>query len=242
MKSLKIFGILFFGIVLGLLAAWTVAAAPTGPSSITTIGSSRMPISAASNTSAIAGNVTGLDFESNSVTNTWQGYYGNISGSIKLGNAANQTLYDWTSASPNGEIYATRASGVPAWASVVCATDAQIATEDTTLGVNQTVDQDAVNRTFLNTTSFNQFYVGNVVINNTQNCYAVNLNNESGLPSTDFQELLLHDGASLIYTTIIKQDASGFDGGSHDFEMLVGEDGHNGDANPTPYYFYVELG
>jgi hypothetical protein len=27
----------------------------------------------------------------------------------------------------------------------------------------------------------------------------------------------------------------------YDFQMLVAEDGHQGDMNPTDYYFYVEI-
>ena len=237
MKILRVVVIL----LLGFLVAWNVMAEPTGPSNINPISSSRYPVTSASNNSAIAGNVTELNFESNSVTNTWQGYYGNISGSIKLGDSNNNTLYDWSSASPTGEIYATRSGATPAWGTIACADATQIAAEDTALGVDQVIDQDSVNRTFLSGASFNTFFVGNLNINSTQNCYSVNLHNSTG-PSSDFQEVLLHDGSTLVYTALLKQDAVGFDANTHDFEMIVGEDGHNGDSNPTPYYFYVELG
>lgn len=241
MKSTTILKI-FATLLISVLAVLDVTAEPTGPSNIDPLGSSRYPVTSASNISAIAGNVTELNFQSDSVTNTWQGYFGNISGSILLGDVNNNTLYDWTSASPNGEIYATRSSSAPVWSTIQCAAAAQIDQEDLDLNVNQSVDQDSVNRTFLNTTSFNAFYVGGVPINSTQNCYAVNLHNSSGVPSSDFQEVLLYDGASIVYASIISQDAAGFDSRTHDFEMIVGEDGHNGDVNPTLYYFYVELG
>jgi len=238
MKWLKIIVVL----LLGVLVAWNVMALPTGPSFINQVSSSSYPVNTASNISAIAGNVTELDFQSDSVTNTWQGYYGNISGSIKLGDANNNTLYDWTTASPNGEIYATRSGTTPTWGTIACANSTHVDVEDAAIGVNQLVDQDSINRTFLTTTPFDTFFVGNLNINSTQNCYAVNLHNESGLPSSNFQEVLLHDGTSLVYAAVIKQDAVGFDGNTHDFQMIVGEDGHNGDSTPTPYYFYVELG
>ena len=227
-------------VLLGVVSVSTVLAAPTGPT-INTVGSSRYSVANGANVTAVAGNVTELNVTANSITQTWQGYFGNITGTIVLGNSNNQTLYNWNLSSPHGEIYATRASTVPTWISVACATSAQITTEDTALGVNESVDQDSVNRTFINTTAFNQFYVGSIVINSTQNCKAANLFNSSGTYSTNFQEVLLHDGTSLIYTGIITQDSTGFDNRTHDFEMLVGENGHNGDANPTPYYFYVEL-
>jgi hypothetical protein len=188
------------------LTIWIATAEPTGPSNIDALGSSRFPVTNATNISAIAGNVTELNFVSNAITNTWQGYFGNISGSIILGNSNNDTLYDWTSASPNGEIYATRSETTPVWSSIQCADASQIDQEDSDLNVNQPVDQDSVNRTFLNTTSFDAFYVGNTNISTSQNCYAVNLHDSSGLPSPDFQEVLLHDGTSIVYTALISQD------------------------------------
>ena len=238
MRLLKILGILFVLV----LAVFTAVAVPNGPSNINVLGSSRFPVASASNTSAMAGNVTELNFQSNTVTNTWQGYYGNVSGSIKLGDSNNNTLYDWTAASPNGEIYATKASATPTWASIACANPTQIIAEDTSIGADPSFDQDSANKTFANVTSFNQFYVGNVNINTSQDCYAVQLNNASNVPSNNFQEVLLHDGSSLIYTSVLTQDANGFDNRTHDFEMIVGENGHNGDSTATPYYFYVELG
>lgn len=238
MKLLKILGIL----LLGILNVFVVAGAPMGPSTVDFIGSSRYSSSAAANISAIAGNLTELNFNANTITQTWQGYFGNISGSIKLGDSNNNTLYDWTSASPNGEIYATRNSDVPTWDSISCATQAQLDSEDTALGINQATDQDSANRTFLNNTPFTEFFVANKNINSTQDCRVVNLYNGTAAPSTDYQELLLHDGTAIIYTTLIKQNAMGFDNRTHDFEMLVGENGHLGDTTPTPYYFYVELG
>lgn len=232
---------LFISLLL-VLSAVDVFAVPTGPSNIDPFGSSRYPVTPASNFSAIAGNVTELNFQSNSVTNTWQGYFGNISGSIKLGDANNNTLYDWTSASPNGEIYATRSAIAPDWGVIQCADSTQIDQEDSDLDVNQSVDRDSVNRTFLNTTLFTTFYVGNVTIESSQNCYAVNLHDATGTPSSSFQEVLLHDGSIMVYAAVISQDALGFDNRTHDFQMIVGEDGHDGDSSSTPYYFYVELG
>jgi len=237
MNLLKIFGI----VLVSLLSLVSIAyAVPTGPSNINVISSSRYPVSSASNLSAIAGNVTEVNFISHAVTQTWQGYFGNASGTVLLGNSNNQTLYDWSQASPSGEIYATRSVSTPTWANIRCANVTNIDDEDTALGVNQSTDQDSVNKTFLNTTTFPQFYVGSININTTQSCYATALRNTTGI-SQSFKEVLLHDNAMMIYTALLTQDSLGFDGSTHDFEMLVGENGHLGDTSPTPYYFYLEL-
>jgi len=224
-----------------VLSISIVVAAPTGPSSTTNLGSSRYSTSAAANISAVAGNVTELNFVANTVTQTWQGYYGNVTGKILLGNLNNQSMYDWNLTSPSGQIYATRVIAVPSWTNIRCANQTEINTEDTTLGVNASVDQDAVNRTFLNTTSFSAFYVGGVNINTSQNCRAVQLYNSSGISAANFGEVLLSDTSNMIYTGLISNPALGFDNRSHQFEMIVGENGHLGDSTVTPYYFYLEL-
>ena len=60
--------------------------------------------------SAVAGNVTQLTVAGTTVTQTWQGYYGNVTGTITLDDASNNTMYDWALASPEGEIYASQAT------------------------------------------------------------------------------------------------------------------------------------
>jgi len=45
----------------------------------------------------------------------------------------------------------------------------------------------------------------------------------------------------MIFTSIMQQDKVGFDGATHDFEMIVVEDGQEGDSSPTAYYFYLEI-
>jgi len=224
-----------------IVASSIVAAAPTGPTTTTNLGSSRYSTAGAANVSAVAGNVTEINFIANTITSTWQGYYGNITGKIRLGNSNNQSLYDWNLTSPSGQVYATRISTVPTWASIRCANQAEVYSEETVLGVNQTTDQDSVNRTFLNTTSFTSFYVGSVNINTTQNCRAVQLYNSSGASSSNFGEVLLSDASNMIYAGLISNPALGFDNRSHQFEMIVGENGQNGDSTVTPYYFYLEL-
>jgi len=231
---------LFVLLILGVLAIAGATALPSGPSSATVIGSTTYGGAGAANLSAIAGNVTEVNFAGVSTSQTWQGYFGNVTGTIVLSNAQNQSLYNWALASPSGQVYATRTASVPAWTSIRCANASEIVAEDTVLGVNESTAQDSVNKTFLNTTAFNQFYVGGAIINTTQNCAAVNLNNGTG-PSTNFQEVLLSDNANRVYTSLLTKDSNGFDNRTHDFEMLVGENGHLGDTTATPYYFYLEL-
>lgn len=223
-------------LVIGLISMVAVSAVPTGSDgTITPISSSRFGTQAAKSTTAYAGNVTEFNLNATSITQTWQGYFGNITGRIVLGNSANQSMYDWTLASPNGEIYASRAL-LPTWSSIACANTANQTAEDVTLG--STGKADAVVNTFT-AASHTGFYVGSVqIVTNTCNTTKPYVN--TGV-SGAFEEVLLSDGTNLVYTALLEQNVLGFDGRTHDFEMLVGEDGHDGNVAPTTYYFFLEL-
>ena len=230
-------------VIFALLQAiiYSVSAAPIGPDTLTPVSSSRRAESPALNTTAIAGNVTALEINVTQVTQSWQGYYGNVSGVITLDDANNKSMYSWTDVSPAGEVYAVRTPNSVSWASINCSTLTQISTEETALNIGAT-DKDGINETF-NKTLSNTFYIG--ALNMTAGtCQYSQFLYENDAPAVNnyFEEVLLHDGTYIVYTAIINQNKAGFDAGAHDFQMLVGEDGHNGNSAVSNYYFYVELG
>lgn len=249
------------GVMVALISVCYVSALPTGPTNaITPTDTERLDAWSAKTVVAQAGNVTEFDTDSSSITRTWQGYFGNITGTIVLGDANNNTFYDWNLANPQGEIYAIRSSSVPAWTNTRCATQAELIAEDTALGVDSPVDEDAVNRTFVVTgsaeaqTSYGgamghpTFYVADSEILADQ-CAVAYMYNTTGSPSDSFREVVLSDNAAvpIIYTALLAHnfnpttDTAGFDGSNHDFQMIVGEDGHGTDVGPSTYYFYLEL-
>jgi len=126
-----------------------VSALPVGPKTLDRVSESRWPTWDSLNTTAMAGNVTELNFSGSTITRTYQGYFGNITGMIVLGDSQNNSLYDWTIASPQGEIYAVRSPTVPSWNSVTCAATWELDAEDLALNVNSTIDEDSVNNTFV---------------------------------------------------------------------------------------------
>jgi len=267
---------LVIGILIALFALPVIVSAlPVGSKSLDRSNEQRWPTWGALNTTALAGNVTELTFNASTITRTYQGYYGNITGFIVLGDASNNTLYDWTLASPQGEIYAVRDSTVPSWESVGCASQGELQSEDLRLKVNESIDEDSVNQTFVvggapdqlarfptSDLSHPQFWVANQSV--TANaCAVATLYNSSYMPSANFKEVLLSDNVNVpvtpgvsqegfvIYTAIIAHsinpfaDSLGFNFENHDFEMLVGEDGHGANTGTTAttstYWFYLEL-
>ena len=52
------------------------------------------------------------------------------------------------------------------------------------------------------------------------------------------------DGSSttnVVFTSILHDSVTGFDGTLVDFEMLVLEDGHGADTSTTTYFFFLEI-
>jgi len=249
-----------------LMASYVYATAtdPTGPQNIKRFNSSRFNTSnwPSIRIDAEAGNVTELLITSLTQTQTWQGYYGNITGTITLDDANNWTMYSWALAEPQGEIYASNGS-IVIWDNIRCVNysndgatgnySENITKLETWLGLHP-MDVDGIDETFNETgilsdgaTPHPTFYVGTHTIAQGT-CPATDTYQNDSKAGIDFVEVLLTDNQSIIFTTIIENDNPsddtdiyGFDNKTHDFQMIVGDNGHDGDDTITPYYFFVEL-
>jgi hypothetical protein len=251
------------------LSATVLAVEPFGATIIN--GSSvRAPADNAANNNAIAGNITGLTVSGFSITQSWQGYFGNVSGTIHLADASDNIMYNWSLASPEGEIYASTNNSI-IWNYVQClnfnsdgnyADDTANAGGTSAHGTNLTIldsqfgiasdDVDAPNNTFSKTGNHESgeglthdlFYTNNLQFSAGE-CLSTHVfgGTRSAQDST-FQEVLLYEPStrSVIFTSILDEETPvGFDQNPHDFEMLVLENGHGTDTATTPYYFWVEL-
>lgn len=227
----------FVGVL--LLAPALAAAEPSPATGLIQGASSRRDLSGLNVTSidAQAGNVTQLDINALSITKSWQGYYGNISGNIILADANNRSLYEWgNGTSLKGEVFASR-NGTVDWPTINCGDAGVISTEETFLGQAPS-DADSVAKTFSQTTH-PSFLVGTTNITGCPSTYTyVN----GSAQSSDYAQILLADDVNnTVYTTLIDHGATGYDGKQHDFELLVGQNGHQGGPATTTYYFFTEL-
>lgn len=167
----------------------------------------------------------------------WKAFVGDVSGSFTLDDSSGSTIYDWTSTVTSGRIYATRDSGSIEWSSVNCSNTTQLEAENTAMSHNNTYDN--ITATFSDTTH-NPFWVGGVSIGQNE-CPTLNTYVDNSTQDTDFEEMALYDGTSIIYATILENDADGFDENNYDFQMIVPENGANGFSGATAYYIYVEV-
>jgi len=233
-------------LVLGILGLLLLSflpstlALPVPATGLTPGASSRRNLTTSDNmnVSAVAGNVTQIDILGISITTSWQGFYGNISGNIILADASNNSFYEWgNGTSITGEVFASRATDI-VWNTINCSNSTQIAQEEAYL--NQSAGaSDSVSNTF-NETDHTPFLVG---LRNMHDCPSTNVFTSGSKVNGNWDQILLADTANkTVYTTIIDRGTQGFDGRMWDFQLLVGENGKNGDTATMTYYFFTELG
>lgn len=259
MITQKIIGIIGIMFIAGSLFTFSINANPQGASNVTVSSSGSNSASTAPvQIDAKAGNVTAIVVHAIRNTEAWQGYYGNITGRIVLDDGDNFTLYDWNLPNPTGEIYASNGSSV-SWINIFCLNasqfDSSIRPGNVSSAINMTLlelrfginltDNDGINETFNDTyTDANGFRVGNTNINVEDGCSSVHPYTSEAY-NIDWQELMLTDNSSIIFTAVLRNDAYSYQPGSQntaDFQMLVLENGHYGQEDTTTqYYFYVEM-
>ncbi|MBW3001454.1 hypothetical protein KY341_06290 [Candidatus Woesearchaeota archaeon] len=226
-------------IVLGLLYTGITLVFGVQGAGVDLVASSRANLSGGSPDSIAvqAGNVTEINISGTKITEHWAGFYGEISGNLTLENSNGDVFYDWTGlgGSIAGEVFAS-ADGTVSWSGIGCASEAEALAIEGTLGIDPD-DSDRINNTYTSTTH-PTFNVGSV--SGITGCNATNTYDAGGSPSADaFYQVLLTDAeGDAVYTTLINDTETGFDGSTHDFQLLVGE---SDAAGTTTVYFYIEL-
>lgn len=174
---------------------------------------------------------TQLDLSVMTQSLKWHGIYGDLLAVPTLSDGTD-VFYNWTGESPQGEIFASRSGSVD-WQSVTCAQAIDVQSEESITGT----DSDSVSNTF-NSSNVNSFDVGSSVFDTGDCGYAAFLIDDTGDHGT-FEEILLHDGSDMVYTSILQPDTLGFNQENIDFQMIVPEDGT--DDTATTYYLYAEI-
>ncbi|MBR9705117.1 hypothetical protein GOV12_06915 [Candidatus Pacearchaeota archaeon] len=247
-------------ILLTLIITNVSAITPTGAT--TTPGTSTStPTGTAGNISAIAGNITAVNiFSGNSVTQVWQGYYGNVSGGLRIADSNDKALYNWSLSTPSGEVYSSVNSSVT-WNNIQCFNFTAIGNYSNESGMGGTTnlygtnltqlhdeynindsDLDSVNSTF-NSKNHDAFFTANKEFVENE-CQSLQLfTNTSAGQDGLFEEVILYEPetASIVFTSILEVASKGFNNVLVDFEMLVLDDGHGVDVDVTTYYFFLEL-
>ncbi|MBW3013788.1 hypothetical protein KY335_00930, partial [Candidatus Woesearchaeota archaeon] len=183
------------------------------------------------NINAMGGNITPSNLTVQSQTNAWQGYYGEVTGNLSLADASGDTMYAWTSVTIQGEVLVSLSSSVN-WGSLVAQNDCTTGESITGTG------SDRVNNTFTASTGPNvNTSIGfNSIIANSS-CSTNTYTSSAASTGDAWEEFILSDGSNDVWATIINSNTAGFDGATHDFQVIV-----PANQSVLTYYFYVELG
>lgn len=212
------------------------SADPTGPSSIIIEDNSTATTSTSGSLFNISGGwVAKANLTITAQNSKWKALVGDVSGAFTLDDSTGSTIYNWSTGSTTGKVYATRTSGSVDWSHpIACATSPQIAAEDTALSQS---GGDNIASTFSKTNDNNFVIAGTTLATGTCSSQNTFVNNAS--QDTAFEQIVTYDGANIVYATIINS-ATGYDGGTYDFQMLLPEDAAAA-APQVPYYLFVEL-
>ncbi len=236
-EALRVLVVLLTIVAIFSFGAIMVSAAPNRPT-ITHISNETYGGNSGGSVINISGGYVATINLSTSVQNPhWKAFVGWVNGAFTLQDASGSTIYDWDLTSTNGQVYATRNSSTIQWSSIACATPTQIESEN--VAMNHSNVDDNITATFDSQNS-NAFYVGAIPIT-LGSCSALNTYVDNVSQSTDFEEVVLSDSSSIVYSTLIEDMADGYDENDYDFQMLVPENGAQGFEGATAYYLYVEV-
>jgi hypothetical protein len=214
---LALFGVVLFGA--GLVMAIS-GATPAW------VSDSRWNGTATGSDTTEGGNISALNISGTALTDKWAAYYGNVTGSLILGDATNQ-LYTWTwNSSGSGEVCLSRAPAFD-FSAVSVATGADVDTAWSFTGT----DSDSGANTFggsCNLTFAQSSVAGTQRINHEDSTYETCvIDDGSGTSETDYAF------CSVLGT------AAAYNGISSNYEVMVPTT--VGASETETYYFYAEL-
>lgn len=237
-ETLKVFGVLTVLIATFIFGASLISAVPGGVDNLNITSNETVSANTAGSIVNISGGYVATINLSTTVQNPhWKAFVGWVNGAFILDDSSGSTIYDWSLATTNGIVYATRDSGTIEWTSIACANTTVMETENTALSHSNADDN--ITATFDDTTH-SAFYVGSTNIG-ANSCPTLNTYVNNVTQDSTFEEMVLTDTTSLVYATIIEDQSSGFDENNYDFQMLVPENGAQGYSGATAYYVYVEV-
>ncbi|MBN1646185.1 hypothetical protein JW868_04060 [Candidatus Woesearchaeota archaeon] len=175
----------------------------------------------------VAGNVSNVNVTGTSITERWAGFYGNISGGIKLADSSNNVFFEWTVSDLTDAVVYIANGSVSSWATTNIEA-ANYTLMPTYIEVDAT---DEFNNTFNATEAFTS-----TTYNIAGTPYAATW---SGGSQGSLKTYSLYDkgGDVLIWAAKATAGSTGFDSSNLDYQALVPVNG----STSLSYTFYLEL-
>lgn len=228
------------------LAAQALGATPVGPTITYISNETSTTVGNGTGTTLPGGYIAIANLNANQVADNWKGFAGNITGGLALLDAQGYQLYSWSVGTITGQVYGVRSNPV-SWSNLTCANGTNVISEEAELGFTPaTALYDNFTVTYFENYNHSAFTAAGIAFATDQCNYSTRLyvnNSAQGASTADFEQILLNDGSSRVYTTIIENNKWGYAGGPNngtfDYELLVA---HNVTVSvATTYYLFVEL-
>lgn len=208
-------------------ATYVIADGEDGQSTVGTSASYTAPAPNAVSTQG--GNVTEVNVSADVSTGRWQGFYGNISGSLRLGDGSN-TFYDWSSVSFQA-VFASPDSAVD-WTTIAgLSTTGDKEGKDTDYGFDSGA-ADSINLTMTGAAC-----AAGTQISGAAGVTPYNSTGGTGSWTTCLAEDSGATVADTVFgTNIVEGGADAFNGQNVQYQLMVPVN-----ATGQSYYFYLEL-
>ncbi len=213
------------------MVSYVALAAPTGATA-TTASQGSAPAGTAGTTTATGGEVVQSNLSAYQSTDKWVGFFGEVSGDIRLADSSNNIFYQWTIADPTGGVvYVTNAT-VTDWSA---ANIQPLYANDSIMPSFLITGTDSFNNTFTLVGTFTSPSLSISNVNYTTTWQA-------GAQGTTFKTYALKSVAdkALIWAGNVVADQTSYQGGTAtaDYQVLAGADVQGAAAT---FYFYLEL-
>ena len=209
-----------------LVASLALVSAAPGGADATAGASSGSTGTATTTVDAEGGNVTYVDVSSNVVTSRWAGFYGNVSGSLLLGDVSDNTFYQWSVSDLTGAVVYAANNTVSDWTG---GNIEPLANADAPSWVNG-ANTDNFTTTFSSTEAFVSSSL------NEAGTPFVTTFNGSGVAG-DLKTYALRSATddANIWAGLVVDDTNGFNNATVDYQILLPA------QTGTTYNFYLEL-
>ncbi|MEM5826005.1 MAG: hypothetical protein QW480_00330 [Candidatus Aenigmatarchaeota archaeon] len=218
-------------LILSIIFSIAVAA-PTG-ASVTQVGDQERGSESSSpgQVQTQGGNLTYVNVSAYQITGKWAGFYGNISGDIRLADSSNNIFYKWTISDPTGSVVYVCTGTVSSWTT---ANIVPLYANDNLLPSFLKSGADSFNVTF---TSQEQFTSASLTINNVNYTYTYSSNQ----PGNTFKTYALKatNENVMIWAGKAVRAGTSFKNTAVDYQVLAGVPAQY--PNTVTFYFYLEL-
>ncbi len=209
-----------------------MAATPGGASIVGTVtDNGEYPSSTVGTIDVDSGNIYLANLTAEQSTYHWAGVYGNATGKLILGDSSSNKMYEWDAVAKY--VYFDDDNSIT-WGSLQAVTCSDVE------GVYGFLSgaSDSCSNTFTGTNNYDSAVTSDAVTG------AITAQTYDGTSTAYWKTMAIGDGGTTDIVFVAEADSayhSAYDGTVANYQVILPEDGSNGDTTTTTYYMWIEL-